>query len=197
MLMNYKKHFSKSLFKKMPYKQIFHNNKEYNNRFVERKILYEGEGMFDSLLSGVSSIASNAGTFLKDNKDTISTGLKLTKGIKSIVNTYDQHNLAQQEIDERKKKFDIEQALYRKIIDQQNQLKRLNEDSIKYQLQNPIVENRNEQQDDKPLITNKHVTITRVPSSLNNDQISAIKNISRGKSIKTSENKKGNGLKYY
>ena len=176
----------------MPYKQVFHNNPDLNNRYVDKPLMYEGDGMFDSIISGVKSIAGNAGSFIKNNKDLISSGVKLTSGIKNIVDTYDNHNLAVEQNRQMRERFNTEQAMYRKIIDKQNELKRL---QLATPTSNPNIYVEKNEQVNNPLLplngpNTNNVTNT---SSLNNAQMAAIQNMSRGgRGLK-----KGGGLRIY
>ncbi len=65
----------------MSFKLVFHERHDLNNKIIE------GDGIFDSL-----------GNFIKNNKDSVSSIASLAGGVKSVVNTIEDHRKAAEEL---------------------------------------------------------------------------------------------------
>lgn len=136
----------------MPYKQVFHNNSELNNKFFDLK---EGEGIFDFIKPAFDFVKNNSELI----KDGISSGAHLIGGVKDIVNTVDSHNKAQKEIE-----------AYKEIINLQKELR------------NKKISEKKVSQDQKPITftANPKTEIQQsANSSLSNEQLAAIRNAAK------------------
>jgi len=96
----------------MPYKQIFHSNEEYNNKFISKPLMYDGDGLFDSLV-----------TTIANNKDIIKTGVKIASVGKDVYDVVKDNNNEKKQIQDMKNKNDLEIIAIKKILDLQKKVK--------------------------------------------------------------------------
>ena len=168
----------------MPYKQMFHRNSEYNNRILD--VNKGGEGFFDFISPAVNLIKANSDAI----KGGIAAASSLAGGIKTIVNTVDEHKKANEEIFNLKAKNQREIDSYKAILDMQKQVKEQMQKSVTKVIQENTTNVIPQQikQETVPLTfnsTNKEVT--KPTSSLSKEQLDALRNVA----------KSGDGLRVY
>ena len=125
----------------MPYRQVFHDNSEFNNKIIDKPLFHDGDGFgsfFSSLgniggiagrtASTISNLGSKAASFVGQNKDAISGVASLAGGIKNVADTINSTKRANEELRQMQIKFDNEVNMYQKIIDLQNKVKKVYSD---------------------------------------------------------------------
>ena len=137
----------------MSFKQVFHERHDLNNKIIE------GDGIFDSL-----------GNFIKNNKDSISSVASLAGGVKSVINTIDDH---------------------KKVLDLQTQLKQIKDGTTLSNRSEPV----NSESNSNPITyyAKKIENFDNGTSTLSESQLNAIRNMNK----RNSKISIGNGLRIY
>jgi uncharacterized phage infection (PIP) family protein YhgE len=167
----------------MSFKQVFHERQDLNNKIIE------GDGIFDSL-----------GNFIKNNKDSISSLASLAGGVKSVINTIDDHKKAAEEL----KQLRNNTAKYKKVLDLQSQLKQIKDGTTLSNRSEPV----NSESNSNPITyyAKKIENFNNGTSTLSESQLNAIRNMNkRGEGVRKRNSKHpvskpiciGNGLRIY
>ena len=242
----------------MPYRQVFHENSEFNNKIMDKPLFhqggfilgldqilevgekalndngiylnFEGDG-FGSLFSSAGNMAGRFGNmagnfagktgrfvqsgvnFIGKNKDAIEGIANLAGGVKTVYDTINSTQKANEELRQMKIKFDNEANMYQKMFDYQNQLKKAENEKKKLIEQNKLIESERKQlasksetsnfakteipklipsyidkkiiNEDQPITYTTNTDTKSKNSSLNESQLEAIRNM----------NKRGEGMK--
>ena len=128
----------------MPYRQVFHDNSEFNNKIIDKPLFHDGDGfrsvgsffsaagnMAGRAASGVGRFAQSTANFIGKNKDAIEGVANLAGGVKTIYDTVNSTQKANEELRQMKIKFDNEANMYQKMFDYQNQLKKVENEKKK------------------------------------------------------------------
>ncbi len=188
----------------MPYKQVFHDNSDLNNKifYSDIQTVSSGDG-FGSLFSSIGNLGSKAVNFIGQNKDAMSGVASLAGGIKSVADTINSTKRANEELRQMQINYDNQVNMYQKIYDQQNQLKRLraekNRNNLQIQNQTPRPTFVDKNIEDQPITYTTNNNTKQTSSSLNESQLQAIRNMNRrGEGVRTTKGRNiGNGLRVY
>jgi predicted O-linked N-acetylglucosamine transferase (SPINDLY family) len=207
--------------------------------FYDGSDFYEGDGFgFASMrsfgsnamntMSNFGSKALNFGNkavnYIGKNKDAMAGIANLAEAGKSVFDTVNSTKRANEELRQSQIKFDNEVNMYQKIIDQQNELKKLKAENEKKKLQElknkefssksetsnfakteipkliPSYVDKKIINEDQPITYTTNTDTKSKNSSLNESQLEAIRNMNkRGEGMKKKSNtqKVGKGLRIY
>jgi hypothetical protein len=142
----------------MPYVQITHNRLDDNNKVIDRP-LFEGDGFLDILKSTGNIVKSNMGLI----KDGTASVANVISGVKSAINTHDDHKRAGEEIKTLQQRRENEMRQFQKILQRQEKISKQN----------------------KPVFyATSEVSNFEPPQSSDENVINVIKNIKKGNGLK-------------
>ena len=202
----------------MPYKQVFHDNSDLNNKifYSDIQTVSSGDG-FGSLFSSIGNLGSKAVNFIGQNKDAMSGVASLAGGIKSVADTINSTKRANEELRQMQINYDNQVNLYQKVYDLQNKIKRskaeknrtinnrdlqsrdLDTNDLQIQNQTPRPTFVDKNIEDQPITYTTNNNTKQTSSSLNESQLQAIRNMNRrGEGVRTTKGRNiGNGLRVY